>query len=249
VIHEIQGISDSGASQLAYFFFDFKDAAKQDARALLTSFLVQLCNQSDTGFKHLFDMYSTHSNGTQQPSEGALLRCLENMLRGLGQVSIYLVIDALDESPNTSKVLGVLSPRQRVLEAIKKLVMLRLRNLHICVTSRHEFDICNSLEQLASFQISLHDQDGQRDDIAKYVSSVVYSDAESMMKKWTAQDKELVVETLTKKSDGMLVYHPLFSTFVYVSIQVSMGHLSIGNTETLFHAQHPACPRRITQIS
>jgi hypothetical protein len=203
VIHEIQGISDSTVSQLAYFFFDFKDAAKQDARALLTSILVQLCDQSDTGFKYLFDMYSTHNNGTQQPGEGALLQCLENMLRGLGQVPIYIIIDALDESPSTSKVLGAPSPRQRVLEVIKKLVMLHLRNLHICVTSRHEFDIGNVLKQLASFKISLHDQDGQRDDITKYVSSVVYSDAELMMKRWKTQDKELVVETLTNKSDGM----------------------------------------------
>ncbi|KAH9957288.1 hypothetical protein BGW80DRAFT_1383030, partial [Lactifluus volemus] len=203
VIHEIQGISPPAASQLAYFFFDFKDATKQDARALLTSFLVQLCDQSKTGFKHLFDMYSTHNNGTQQPSEGALFQCLENTLRGLGQVPIYLIIDALDESPSTSKVLGVPSSRQRVLEVIKKLVMLRLRNLHICVTSRHEFDISSALKQLASFKISLHDQDGQRDDITRYVSSVVYSDAEFMMKKWKTEDKELVVETLTKKSDGM----------------------------------------------
>jgi hypothetical protein len=188
---------------VAYFFFDFKDATKQDARALLTSCLVQLCDQSDTGFKHLFDMYSTHNNGTQQPSEGALSQCLKNVLRGLGQVPIYLIVDALDESPNTSKAIGVPSSRQKVLEAVKGLVGLRLQNMHICVTSRNEFDIRNALNQLAHFKVSLHDQDGQKEDIAKYVSSVVYSDTELMMKKWTVEDKKLVINTLSKKADGM----------------------------------------------
>jgi hypothetical protein len=203
IIHHVQNSHSTGPFAVAFFFFDFKDIAKQDSRALLSSLLIQLCNKSDLCSKSLFDMYSTYDCGTRQPSEGDLSRCLKNMLTLPGQVPTYLIVDAVDECPNTSKVLGVSPSRQKVLEFVKELVELHLPNLHICVTSRFEFDIRSTLERLARFKVSLHDQDEQKEDIAKYVRSVVYSDSEPMMKKWKSEDKELVIETLSKRADGM----------------------------------------------
>jgi hypothetical protein len=203
IIHHVRNGHSAGPFTVAFFFFDFKDIAKQDSRALLSSLLIQLCDNSDLCFKILFDMYSIHGRGTQQPSEGDLSRCLKNIFTVLGQDPIYLIVDALDECPNVSKVLGVPPSRQKVLEVVKELVELHLRNLHICVTSRFEFDIRNTLEKLARFKVSLHDQDEQKEDIAKYVRSVIYSDSEPMIKKWKAQEKELVIETLSKRADGM----------------------------------------------
>jgi hypothetical protein len=84
---------------------------------------------------------------------------------------IYLIIDGLDESPNAS---GLPSPREGVLKLLKDLVGLSLTNLHICITSRSEVDIRHAIESLASHQISLHDQSGQKKDIAEYIRSVVY---------------------------------------------------------------------------
>jgi hypothetical protein len=37
----------------------------------------------------------------------------------------------------------------------------------------------------------------------EYVKSVVYSDSELIMKRWRREDKELVIETLAEKADGM----------------------------------------------
>jgi hypothetical protein len=203
IIHHVQNTYNFGPFAAAFFFFDFKDIAKQDSRALLSSLLIQLCDQSDLCFKSLFDMYSTHGRGTRQPSEGDLSRCLKNMLTVLDQVPTYLIVDAVDECPNASKVLGVPPSRQKVLGVVKELVELHLPKLHICVTSRFEFDIRSTLERLARFKVSLHDQEEQKQDIAKYVRAVVYSDSEPMMKKWRTEDKELVVETLSKRADGM----------------------------------------------
>jgi hypothetical protein len=188
---------------MVYFFFDFKDSSKQDLRALQTSLLVQLCRQSEICFKALFDLYSTHDQGKQQSSESALSHCLKSMLLGLGQVPIYLIIDALDECPNISKSIGVPRSRQKVLEFLKELVELQLPNLYICVTSRPELDIRDSLEHLARLELSLHDQDGQRKDIADYVRSVIYSDKEPVMKKWRQEIKDLVIKTLSQNADGM----------------------------------------------
>jgi hypothetical protein len=112
----------------------------------------------------------------------------------------YLIIDALDESPNTS---GIPSPRERVLQLVKELVELHISNLRICVTSRPEIDIRDVLEPLTSRRVSLHDQSGQKKDIVDYVKSVIYSNSEPIMKRWRTEEKELVVEVLSERADGM----------------------------------------------
>jgi hypothetical protein len=53
---------------MAYFFFDFKDTGKQDARALLSSLLIQLSYQSDVSSDILLALYSAHRHGAQQPT-------------------------------------------------------------------------------------------------------------------------------------------------------------------------------------
>jgi hypothetical protein len=51
--------------------------------------------------------------------------------------------------------------------------------------------------------VSLHDQSGQKKDIEDYVKSVVYSNSELIMRRWRTEDKELVVEVLSERADGM----------------------------------------------
>ena len=113
-------------------------------------------------------------------------------------VPIYLVMDALDECPNDS---GIPSSRGKVLKLVKELVELRFPNLRLCITSRPEFDIRATLEPLATQQISLQDESGQKQDIVNYVTSVVHSDEK--MKKWRDDDKNMVIDKLTEKADGM----------------------------------------------
>ena len=120
------------------------------------------------------------------------------------QPPIYLIIDALDESPNT---LGIPSARERVLQLLKELVGLCPPNLHICVTSRPEIDIRDVIVPLTSHRVSLHDQSGQKEDIADYVRSIVYSDSEPIIRRWKKEDKDLVIEILSERADGMYVDH------------------------------------------
>jgi hypothetical protein len=120
------------------------------------------------------------------------------------QPPIYLIMDALDESPNSP---GIPSPRERVLQLLKGLVDLRLPNVHICITSRPEIEIRDVIVPLTSLRVSLHDQSGQKEDIADYVRSVVYSNLEPIMRRWKNEDKELVIEMLSERADGMYVNH------------------------------------------
>jgi hypothetical protein len=119
------------------------------------------------------------------------------MLSVAAQQPIYVIIDALDECPNSP---GIPNPREVVLDLLESLVNLDLPNLHICVTGRTEADIKDVLGPLAT-TISLHDQIGHRRDISDYVSHFVSSDR--MVRRWQSDQKELVVEGLSKKADGM----------------------------------------------
>jgi hypothetical protein len=51
--------------------------------------------------------------------------------------------------------------------------------------------------------VSLHDQSGQKQDIVDYVKSIVFSNSEPIMRRWRKEDKELVVEVLSERADGM----------------------------------------------
>jgi hypothetical protein len=198
IIRDIKTIFNAGSAFLAYFYFDFKDTAKQSSRALLSSLLVQLSDQSDIFRDDLLSLYLAHNQGSEQPTNDSLAECLKDMLMIKKHESIYLIIDALDECPSD---LGVPSSREKVLELVKELVELRHPNLRLCITSRPEFDIRTTLQPLATQQVSLHDESGQQQDIIDYVTSVVHSDKK--MKKWRDDDKNMVIDKLTEKADGM----------------------------------------------
>jgi archaellum component FlaC len=115
IIRNIKSISNTGSAFLAYFYFDFKDTTKQDSRALLSSLLIQLSDQSDLFCDVLSSLYSAHTQGSEQPTDNSLADCLQDMLTIMGQVPIYLIMDALVECPNDSAALprlGVLLDRR-----------------------------------------------------------------------------------------------------------------------------------------
>ena len=207
VIEDIEALCDAGQASMAYFYFDFRNDNKQCLRDLLPSLLTQLSARSSPRCDILSKLYSDHDDGKNQPSDSVLTKCLKDMLSLPGQHPIYLIMDALDESPTTS---GIPSARERVLLLLKELVDLGLPNLHICVTSRPEIDIRNAIEPLTSLRVSLHDQTGQKEDIADYVRSIVYSNLDTNMRRWKKEDKEFVVKTLAERADGMCVNQFMF---------------------------------------
>jgi hypothetical protein len=188
----------AGLATMAYYYFDFRDVKKQDCYGLLSSLVSQLSAESDSCYNILSELYSDNMNGTQEPDIDSLKECVKDMLNLPGQGPIYIVVDALDECPNLS---GTPSAREEVLELIGELVDLELPNLHLCVASRPEVDIRGILDPLTTLKISLHDETGQKDDIVKYIKSVIYSDRN--MQRWNEDDRQLVVVTLCDKADGM----------------------------------------------
>ena len=198
IIEDIHSMQKSGLASLAFFYFDFRDDQKKDLRGLLSSLLVQLSEQSDAYSAILSDFYVAHSRGSQHASDSKLLYCLKKMLMLPEQAPVYIIIDALDECPIKYELS---LPRGKVLEVIEELVHLQTPNLRICVTSRPAADIVSILEPLAFRSFSLHGERGQVEDIAEYVKFVVHTSRE--MRRWNAADKQLVIDVLIEKADGM----------------------------------------------
>ena len=185
-------------ASLAFFYFDWTDDKRKDLRGLLTSLIFQLHDQSDSYFNILSDFYLAHRHGSKYPNDAVLTRCLKDMLSCPGQTPIYIIFDGIDGCPKSS---GRIPPREAVLMFVEVLVGLHLPNLHICVSSRPEFDITTVISPLALHTISLHDEPGQKEEIVQYVRSIV--DSKPGMRNWAMEDKELVTTLLSQKGDGM----------------------------------------------
>jgi hypothetical protein len=200
IIEDVKGMRQTKSVLIAYYYLDFKDVAKRDVRGLLSSLLTQLGDDSDQCWSILSRLYSACRDGSEQPSEVALAQCLKSMLELPGQVPIYIIVDAIDESPNNS---GTPSARKKVLSLVKDLISWKNPNLHMCITSRPEQDIQTALNPLTSIsrRVSIHEEGGQREDIKNYIRSFVYAD--ESMRRWRTEDKELVINTLSERADGM----------------------------------------------
>jgi hypothetical protein len=198
IIEDIDSMRKSGLASLAFFYFDFREDQKRDLRGLLSSLLVQLCHQSDSYYNVLSEFYSEHAKGLRRPSDDALVGCLKDLLEPRGLAPVYLILDALDECPNTS---AIPSPRAEVLNLLGELINPRFPNLRICVTSRPETDIKDVLDPLIFRSVSLHDQIEQKMDIEDYIKSVINTHPKN--KKWKAEHKQLVIDGLTEKADGV----------------------------------------------
>ena len=198
IIEEIDDIQKAGLASLAFFYCDFREDQKRDLRGLLSSLLVQLCHQSDPYYNLLSKFYSEHGHGSRPPSDAALTKCLKDLLQLPDQPPIYLVVDALDECPNTPTVR---SPRAKVLDLIKELIESHLPNMRVCVTSRLETDIKAVFDHVLHDYVSLHDEIGQKRDIEDYIKFVINKHKNN--KNWTVENKRLVINVLIDKADGM----------------------------------------------
>ena len=245
IIEDTKALCQAGEASMAYFYFDFRNANKQSLRDLVSSLLTQLSSRSGLHCNILSKLYSVYKNGKEQPSDNVLIKSLKDMLTVPDPRPIYLVMDALDESPNAS---GIPSAREKVLKLLEEIIDLHLPNLHVCVTSRPEIDIRDVIEPLTSLRVSLHDQSGQKEDIADYVRSIVYSNSEPIIRRWKKEDKEFVIKMLSERADGMYVDHFTFIILIQVVEQVPMGILSIGHSKALPSIERPAISRGITRI-
>jgi len=193
-------VRESRSLLIGYYYFDYKDTSKRDIRGMLASLLFQLSCGSHTSWDILYRLHTACNDGSEQPSNASLAKCLWDILKPPGQLPIFIILDALDECPITT---ATPSAREKVLDFVEDLVGSGHSNLFLCITSRPEQDIQFVLDPLTSpsRRVSLHEEGGQREDINNYVRSFVQTDR--AMQRWKDQDKELVINTLSERAGGM----------------------------------------------
>jgi hypothetical protein len=184
----VQYCQQKPQTAVAYFYFDFHDTGKRDTASLVRSLITQLSAHYELIPQPLLDLYKAHGNGTKPVEERALIATLWNLV--LAFHNVYLVFDALDESTNC----------EDVLELIRIIQGWELSHLHLSVTSRQLPEIEESLADLVTDKICLHDSELNKD-IILYVADKLEND--KILAKWPMEIKLQIQTKLLEEQDGM----------------------------------------------
>lgn len=155
---------------IAYFYFTFNDTSKQDESAMLRALLLQLSSQRQDGNLYLTDLYKSYKT-TGTPPSPVLTDHLHRLIQEFHHV--YIVLDALDESPRSGA-------REQVLDTLETMRKWSFSGLHLLITSRDELDIRESLTIFPIQQVAMKNA-GIEKDIADFISGRLQS---RKLRKW-----------------------------------------------------------------
>ncbi|KAI6914759.1 hypothetical protein KC318_g468 [Hortaea werneckii] len=137
IIKDMQELCEGDpAKSLAYFFFDFKDAGKQDPVDMVKSLLSHFLNSCQSVPDTVRFLYATCENGRREASEHQLLQALKDTLELLP--AAFAVLDALDECRDWGALFEILVEMQSWDKGI----------LCVLLTSRKEIQIEEALEDI-----------------------------------------------------------------------------------------------------
>ena len=189
---------------LAYYYFSFNDEQKQTANGMIESIIKQICCCRPDTPASMKDLEDLKVRG-QRADAGLLQRVLIETLRGFS--SVYVVIDALDECPQSDPEHG----RKALLTCLTAINDGLSNNMHMLWTSRREKDIETSYQALQSrsekWDIDLSRYKPAVDhDIGLFIDTTLSSLEYSS---WPKNLKDEAREALVERADGMHV--PLLS--------------------------------------
>lgn len=175
-------------SAVGFFYFAFDDEAKHDVSAALRALLLQLAGQVPGLAKDLAELKKSYNGGT--PPVRILLDLLQQACKRCSHV--WIVIDALDESPEGPE-------RDEMLSAIEVIRQWSLDVLHLLVTSREAVDIRDVVLNQGAERVALENESVQQD-IASYVDFQVDNDRQ--LQRWGNQ-KEKIKTYLVQHAGGV----------------------------------------------
>jgi ankyrin repeat domain-containing protein 50 len=177
---------------IAFFYFTFNDESKQDESALLRALLSQLTGQLPEGDAILTRLRDTYKSGP--PPAAVLIEHLRYVIQKF--IHVYILIDALDESPRGGR-------RDAVLHSIRTIREWTWPGLHFLVTSRDILDIRESLyatrDQEAVMKCTEIDQD-----IVNFITEKLNTDLK-LRRKWQAEERGRIQNTLAERAQGVYV--------------------------------------------
>ncbi|KZV67568.1 ankyrin [Peniophora sp. CONT] len=187
----IDALMQTPSNIVAYYYFDFRDVAKQDAYGLVRSLVTQLSGASPESLRlHRTFFASCDQNGW--PNLVLLTAHLRRLLAALS-APIYIVIDAADECSLDAR-------RMDVLPCLRSLRYLGA-NVHVLLASRPEVDIRRSFTDMSIQEMDLQDVEPHARDMGSYIAHVLTSDLDFC--DWPRHLVELTRGTLERKANGM----------------------------------------------
>lgn len=173
---------------IAFFYFTFDDTSKQDVSAMLRALLLQLSSQIRDGQADLTQLHNIYPAST--PPSSVLIEYLRRLILRFHQV--YIMLDALDESPRNAA-------RECVLDAIETMRKWSLHGLHLFFTSRDERDIYEFFDLSTTQQVTM-----QNAGIDKDISNFIFGrlDTDRQLQKWRKY-RDSIQEVLTRHANGV----------------------------------------------
>lgn len=194
----LQHCDNDPGKVVAYFYFDFNDAQKQDPELMLRSIICQLSQQCVEIPADLDALFEACGKGLRQPSSDAISKVTAQIIQEFPQV--YIVLDSLDECTQRAVLMEILES------------LAALENIHLLVTSRRERDIESGLEDIVSKENRICVQSSLVDmDISRYVRQQLADD--KSLTKWQKDYTvmEEIQAALRNGAHGMYGYSPAAS--------------------------------------
>lgn len=187
-------IAEHGDEHVAYYFFDFKDTAKQDVEGLLASLLMQIARNLGALPEPLLELYRRHQSRNPErptpPTTDELLGVLIGILRL--ETKIFIVIDALDEC---KQIYLLLETWCAIFDQSES-------SCRFLLTSRAEIEIQTWLRELNIKDLQIQSANVDHD-VALYVRAVLQTD--DRLRKHRQGIQDLIITTLTNGAKGMCV--------------------------------------------
>ena len=173
---------------VAFSYFTFNDGLKQEVSAMLRALLLQLSSQLQASHTDLDRLHTAYRAGI--PSSLVLIEYLPRIIQNFHQV--YIMLDAIDESPRNG-------PRQGVLDALRTMQAWCIPGLHLFVTSRDESDIRDSLDPSTAHQVKMQNADIDKD-ITDFISG--HFDTDCRLRRLSSY-RDKIQEKLAKRAKGV----------------------------------------------
>ncbi|KAG0131113.1 hypothetical protein HOY82DRAFT_519449 [Tuber indicum] len=184
IIDKIQDEIKQTDTELIYYYFDFKEAAKQTSRDLYGNLISQLLEHDAEVPPEVEKLYDD-ANGNP-PDLDDLKIALPKLLET--RPKTVIVIDALDECQDRSEILDSLSKLHEPVSG----------KVNLLITSRQEADIKSTFSGAPSIAIKPADI---KDDIKRFVTAEI--ERQPKLRRLPPHMKAEIMNALTIRADGM----------------------------------------------
>ncbi|KAH0538579.1 hypothetical protein FGG08_004829 [Glutinoglossum americanum] len=189
IINFLQQNFDKTDIGIAYIFCNYKEAEKQTPTNLMADLLRQFLLRKSVIPGELKALYESHALKRTRPSLGEFSRLLQVAAGGFSK--IFVVIDALDECPETGEIRDILLDQIRSLQP----------KISLLVTSRHISNIELQLQSAVRLEIRATDED-----ITNYLKGRISSS--NILEGHIRKDPillDIITSTIAAKARGMFL--------------------------------------------